>query len=55
MKLFLTVFVFPHIQVDVPIEVPEEVDEISATVQDEDGKPIKSTLTFEPDGLYHVR
>ncbi|RMX60911.1 hypothetical protein pdam_00003464 [Pocillopora damicornis] len=42
-------------EVDVPIEVPEEVDEISATVQDEDGKPIKSTLTFEPDGLYHVR
>ena len=42
-------------QVDVPIEVPEEIDEMSATVQDEDGKTVKSTLTVDPDGLYHVR
>lgn len=43
------------LKVDVPIEVPEEIDEISATVQDEDGKIVKSSLTLEPDGLYHVR
>lgn len=42
-------------EVDVPIEVPEEIDEMSATVQDEDGKTVKSTLTVDPDGLYHVR
>ena len=43
------------LKVDVPIEVPEEIDEISSTVQDEDGKTVKSSLTLEPDGLYHVR
>lgn len=43
------------IQVDVPIEVPEEIDEMSATVHDEDGKIVRSTLNVEPDGLYHVR
>lgn len=43
------------VQVDVPIEVPEEIDEMSAEVQDEDGKTVQSTLNLEPDGLYHVR
>ena len=42
-------------KVDIPIEVPEEVDEISASVQDEEGKLVQSTLTLEPDNLYHVR
>ena len=42
-------------QVDVPIEVPEEIDEMSATVHDEDGKTVRSTLNVEADGLYHVR
>ena len=50
---------FPFIrflcQVDVPIEVPEEIDDMSATVHDEDGKLVRSTLNLEPDGLYHVR
>lgn len=42
-------------EVDVPIEVPEEIEDMSATVHDEDGKMVRSTLTLEPDGLYHVR
>ena len=50
---------FPFIrflcQVDVPIEVPEEIDDMSATVHDEDGNLVRSTLNLEPDGLYHVR
>ena len=37
------------------MEIPAEVDEVSAAVYDPDGNPVKSTFQKEPDGLYHLR
>ena len=37
------------------MEIPDEVDEVSAAVYDPDGNTVKSTFQKEPDGLYHLR
>ena len=37
------------------MEIPAEVDEVSAAVYDPDGNTVKSTFKKEPDGLYHLR
>lgn len=37
------------------MEIPSEVDEVSAVVYDPDGNKEKSTFQKEPDGLYHLR
>ena len=37
------------------MEIPAEVDEVSAAVYDPDGNIVKSTFQKEPDGLYHLR
>ena len=37
------------------MEIPDEVDEVSAAVYDPDGNSVKSTFQKEPDGLYHLR
>jgi len=42
-------------EVDVPMEIPAEVDEVSAAVYDPDGNPVKSTFQKESDGLYHLK
>ena len=42
-------------EVDVPMEIPQEVDNVSATVYDPDGVPERSKFDREPDGLYHLR
>ena len=37
------------------MEIPSEVDEVSADVYDPDGNKERSTFKKEPDGLYHLR
>ena len=40
---------------DVPIDVPDEVEEISAAVKGPNNEYVQSRLQREADGLYHVR
>lgn len=42
-------------EVDVPMEIPAEVDEVSAAVYDPDGNLEKSTFRKDPDGLFHLK
>ena len=42
-------------EVDVPMEIPSEVDEVSAVIYDPDGNIDKSTFKKESDGLHHLR
>ena len=43
-------------EVDVPMEIPPGVDDVTAAVYDPDGKLESSTFQREPsDGLYHLR
>ena len=38
-----------------PIDVPDEIDEVSASVKGPDNNYVPSTLERESDGLFHVR
>ena len=42
-------------EVDVPMEIPEGVDDVSAAVYDPDGNLMRSTFRREADGLFHLR
>ena len=42
-------------QVDVPMEIPKEVDDVSAFVEGPDGQRVPSTFGHEADGLKHLR
>ena len=42
-------------EVDVPMEIPAGVDDVSAGVYDPDGKLERSTFRRDPDGLFHLK
>ena len=42
-------------EVDVPMEIPAGVDDVSAAVYDPDGKLERSTFRKDPDGLFHLK
>ena len=42
-------------EVDVPMEIPAGVDDLSAAVYDPDGNWKSSTFRKDPDGLFHLR
>jgi hypothetical protein len=43
------------LQFDIPIDVPDDVGEISTSVRGPNKEHIDNTLTKEKDGLYHIR
>ena len=42
-------------ELDVPMEIPKEVEEVTATVTDPDQRSVSSTFRPEADGLHHLR
>lgn len=43
------------LQIDIPIDVPHDVGEITHSVKGPNLEHVQSTLTKERDGLYHIR
>ena len=42
-------------EVDVPMEIPDGVEDVTAAVYDPDGKLERSTFRKDLDGLYHLK